>query len=115
MINQLQQALHQIESLSPSEQDTIAREIFEAIERQNNSMRRPAEIDLPFFAYGVFRPGQLAFFQVREFVSKIVDPVQISGTLLLRDGLPIIDQNGRNLVQGALLWFAPGHSGEAYD
>ena len=33
-------------------------------------MEHPTNIGRPFFAYGLFRPGQLAFFQLRELVSE---------------------------------------------
>jgi hypothetical protein len=70
-------------------------------------MEPPRGIDFPFFAYGLFRPGQLAFFQLRELVSRVNDPAEVSGTLLIRDGLPIIDPEGRERVRGALLTFVP--------
>src|SRR4051794_8101696 len=78
-------------------------------------MERPANLDLPFFAYGLFKPGQLAFFQLRDFVSNVADPVRITGSLLLRDGLPIIDANSNRWVKGVLLTFSPGRAAEAYD
>jgi hypothetical protein len=28
---------------------------------------QPQHLERPFFAYGIFRPGQLAFFQLRDF------------------------------------------------
>jgi hypothetical protein len=54
------------------------------------SMQQPINISHPFFAYGIFRPGQLGFFQLKDLVSEILDPNEIAGSLLLRDGLPII-------------------------
>lgn len=78
-------------------------------------MERPADIGRPFFAYGLFRPGQLAFFQLRELVSNVTDPAQIAGSLLLRDGLPIIDSAGNGCVKGALVTFWPDRTAEAYD
>jgi hypothetical protein len=78
-------------------------------------MERPPNIDLPFFAYGLFKPGQLAFFQLRELVKNVTDPAHIKGSLLLRDGLPIIDPKGQESVKGALLTFLPGRASEAYD
>jgi hypothetical protein len=77
-------------------------------------MERPADIGLPFFAYGLFRPGQLAYFQLRELVDTVTHPAEIKGRLLLRDGLPIIDPEDRGLTRGALLTL-PGREGEAYD
>jgi hypothetical protein len=79
-------------------------------------MERPANVEQPFFAYGIFRPGQLGFFQLKEFVREITVPSEIAGTLLLRDGLPIIDPNGQGHVKGALLRFAGTRAAEeAYD
>lgn len=78
-------------------------------------MERPVDISLPFFAYGLFKPGQLAYFQLQELVNEITDPAQIAGSLLLRDGLPIIDPTGQGLVKGVLMTFWPGRAVEAYD
>ena len=78
-------------------------------------MEHPADIDRPFFAYGLFRPGQLAFFQLRELVSKVTDPAHVAGSLLLRDGLPIIDSAGHGRVKGALVTFLPERATAAYD
>jgi hypothetical protein len=78
-------------------------------------MEPPGSIDFPFFASGLFRPGQLSFFQLRELVSKISYPAEVGGSLLLRDGLPIIDPQGRGHVRGALLTFVPERAAEAYD
>lgn len=78
-------------------------------------MEHPADIGRPFFAYGLFKPGQLAFFRLRELVSNVTDPVQVAGSLLLRDGLPIIDSAGHGRVKGALVTFLPGRAAAAYD
>jgi hypothetical protein len=79
-------------------------------------MRRPADINHPFFAYGVFRPGQLGFFQIKELVSNVTDRSKISGNLLLRDGLPTIDWRGCRDVKGVLLRFVNSAAAqEAYD
>ena len=75
----------------------------------------PEDISLPFFAYGLFRPGQLAFFQLRELVSN-VQPAQVPGKLLLRDGLPILVlSQGQGRIEGALLTFLPEKAADAYD
>jgi len=77
-------------------------------------MDRPRNIELPFFAYGLYRPGQPAFFQLRELVKEIVVPARVSGSLHLRDGLPIIDPTGLGTVQGARLTFISDGAEEAY-
>lgn len=78
-------------------------------------MEPPTNIGRPFFAYGLFRPGQLAFFQLRELISEVTDPAQVPGNLLLRDGLPIIDSAGHGRVTGALVTFLPERAAAAYD
>lgn len=78
-------------------------------------MERPCNIDLPFFAYGLFRPGQLAFFQLRDFVKEVTDPSKIAGCLRLRDGLPLLDPQEKGFVRGALITFLPDRASEAYD
>ncbi len=78
-------------------------------------MEHPPNIDRPFFAYGLFRPGQLGFFQLRDLVSKVTDLARVAGSLRLRDGLPIIDSSGHGLVKGALVTFLPERDVEAYN
>ena len=78
-------------------------------------MDHPTNINLPFFAYGIFKPGQLAFFQLKGLVKKIIEPATIQGCLLMRDGLPIIDFNQQGSVNGVLLEFYPEMTHEAYD
>lgn len=78
-------------------------------------MKHPARIDLPFFAYGLFKPGQLAFFQLRDLITGASEPASVKGRLLLRDGLPIIDPEGEGFTNGAVLIFRPERTAEAYD
>ena len=79
-------------------------------------MKKPANLNLPFFAYGIFKPGQLGFFQLRGIASKIMEPSHIAGALRIRDGLPIVDPNGNRQIKGALLHFAtPDAACEAYE
>jgi len=77
-------------------------------------MNLPDNVSLPFFAYGLFRPGQLAFFQLRELVIKVTEPAQVAGSLRLRDGLPIIDLQAEGCTKGALLTFLPERAVDAY-
>jgi len=74
----------------------------------------PSRVDLPFFAYGIFRPGQLGFLRIREFVAS-ASPSTVGGELRIRDGLPIADQSGRGQVKGSRLVFTPDRGRAAYD
>lgn len=78
-------------------------------------MKPPDDVSRPFFAYGLFKPGQLAYFQLRSYVSSVPLPASISGELVERDGLPIYDPNGRGSVTGALLTFKRDHAADAYN
>lgn len=77
------------------------------------NLEGPQDRELPFFAYGVFKPGELAFFQLQEFVLSDRSG-EIPGSLLLRDGLPILDNSQSGSVSGVLLDFAPGRGPDAY-
>jgi len=68
-------------------------------------MELPEKIDLPFFAYGTFKPGQLGFYRLLDCVEEIEPVCNIRGDLLERDGLPIVDESGRSDVVGSLIKF----------
>lgn len=76
-------------------------------------MNVPKRQDLPFFAYGVFRPGQLAFHRLKPFVEAVREG-HVSGDLRVRDGLPILDPDGDGIVTGSLLIFRPSVAADAY-
>ena len=76
-------------------------------------MNPPERKDVPFFAYGVFRPGQLAFHRLKPFIA-VVRGASIQGELRERDGLPILDPDGSGTVSGSLLAFRPEAGTDAY-
>jgi len=41
-------------------------------------MKLPDNTELPFFAYGLFKPGQICFFRIHELVSDFTAP-QLEG------------------------------------
>jgi len=68
------------------------------------SLGQPDNPNLPFFAYGLLKPGEPAYSQVEPFVSSQA-PATALGTLRLRDGIPLFDPGGDGRVVGQLLWF----------
>ncbi|MFW9996493.1 MAG: hypothetical protein ACFFD4_30900 [Candidatus Odinarchaeota archaeon] len=77
-------------------------------------MQLPSNIDLPFFAYGLFKPGQLGFSQIKDYVSSHTE-CQIRGKLYVRDALPLADlQNTREMIKGMLLEFNTSDKSKAY-
>jgi hypothetical protein len=78
-------------------------------------LKPPPDISLPFFAYGLFRPGQIAYFQIRQYVQEAIAGVEVKGQLRIRDGLPMIDPDGTGAVEGVLIHFRSSAALEAYD
>lgn len=74
--------------------------------------------DLPFFAYGIFKPGQLAYSRIEKYV----DDDKTYGTeihykMLLRDGVPLIEDNECEdyITKGSLIYFKQGTGRDAYE
>ncbi len=79
-------------------------------------MNFPTDIKKPFFSYGIFRPGEIAFHVLSEFVDlERIHKRTIQGSLKLRDGIVILDQNGNDQIEGYLLHFKDGFEKEAYE
>lgn len=76
-------------------------------------MEPPNNQSLPFFAYGVFKPGELAFLQVKDLVETL-STCSITGVLRLRDGLPIASPDEPGNITGTLISFRRGNEEEAY-
>lgn len=74
----------------------------------------PENTLLPFFAYGVFCPGEIGFLKLKPFIEKIDHDCHSLGKLLIRDGLTILSLNGNDIVAGSLLHFVPKSAGRAY-
>ena len=75
----------------------------------------PANPALPFFTYGIFKPGELAHWLLAPHVSKS-EPHSIAGELWIYDGLPFLDpqSNSSTSVAGQLLHFSPSTENTAY-
>ena len=76
-------------------------------------MNFPRDTSLPFFAYGIFKPTEISYFQIKDCVKESF-VINIKGKLLIRDGLPIYDANGQESVQGSLIYFDYDKQIEAY-
>lgn len=72
------------------------------------------DTSLPFIAYGLFKPGQICFLQIRDFVAHSKS-IRIPGKLRLRDGLALYDPNGGgSTIHGYLLRILAGEDDAAY-
>jgi hypothetical protein len=79
------------------------------------SMDLPDDVNLPFFAYGIFRKGELGYLSIANLVEEIDDAISMPGCLYLRDGLPILDISSDGAVSGTLIFFKPDSSRKAYE
>jgi len=70
--------------------------------------------DLPFFSYGIFKPGQLGYFRISEYVSQVQDG-EIDGCLWIRDGIPLLDKLEPGTVGGSLISFSPDEAHVAFE
>lgn len=77
-------------------------------------MNLPSDASLPFFAYGLFKPGQLGYLWLRGFTIRSEKGCSMRGSLRIRDGLPIVVPGASGEVPGALLHFQPGSGHSAY-
>ena len=74
-------------------------------------------IKLPFFAYGIFKPGQLAYSRIKECVHNKPYPNTIPYEMSYRDGVPLIlpNEDKHFTTQGYLIYFKNGSERKAYD
>jgi hypothetical protein len=80
-----------------------------------DTMAMPENTSLPFFAYGFFAPGQLAFLQLADKYPRVRRD-SVHGSLRLRDGLRLLDTRtgGPGVVEGTVLSFPRNDQRPAY-
>ena len=66
----------------------------------------PADTSLPFFAYGIFKPKQLAYSKIRNHVDEeMLINAEVNYGMKIRDGVPIlIDKEGRGHTNGFIFF-----------
>ncbi len=75
----------------------------------------PNNLFLPFFTYGIFRPGEIAYDIIKEFVDETkIQHKTIKGNIMLRDGLLIFEPTPKMEINGYVLYFKQGKEYEAY-
>jgi len=75
-----------------------------------------AGCSLPFFAYGVFKPGQLAYSRIKDFVDGKPIRCSVEHTLYERDGIPFASENDTNSkTEGYVIHFKEDCRELAYD
>ncbi len=80
------------------------------------SLSSPQNLDLPYFAYGLFQAGELCHPRVEPFLSVAPVSDRIHGSLLVRDGLPLVSLHaGNGHVEGSVLHFRVETRRDAYE
>lgn len=95
----------------------------EEILQKGDGVGMPKNTGLPFFAYGFFKSGELAYHSIEEHVDEdMTDSVTVNGFLYEKDGVPVFTRrystSGAHSypVQGDLLFFKNGEKAkEAYN
>jgi hypothetical protein len=80
-----------------------------------SSLALPDDPNLPFFAYGAFKPGEVAFDQISDLLATNPILSSVKGNLKVRDGLPLFDSSGAGRVRGFLLTFRDESRLQAYE
>ena len=93
-------------------------------EARRNVPKKPKDIglpkdrDLPFFAYGFLKPGELAYHRIEGLVRNNYPDKIVEGFLFEKDGIPIFTKEREkksikyDSIQGELIYFVNGE--EAY-
>jgi hypothetical protein len=76
-------------------------------------MTGPDNSELPFFAYGFFRPGEISFLGIKDFVAD-AKPFMVPGEIKHRDGLNLFVKNDNKTVDGYLINFHKDRGADAY-
>jgi hypothetical protein len=75
------------------------RKVFKRLAKSNI----PKDLTLPFFAYGIFRPGELGFLRLIEHVAGEITMLRVKGHLKVRDGLPLLVLGTESEVEGYVI------------
>ena len=71
----------------------------------NYGSRTQIDTNLPFFTYGIFKPGEIAYSNIKKFIDD-KNPNKIRYSMIYRDGLPILLNNkNEGLVNGYIYTF----------
>ncbi|MDC1370260.1 hypothetical protein N8289_00305 [Flavobacteriales bacterium] len=75
----------------------------------------PADLSLPFFTYGIFRPGEIPYIGIKEYIDR-VEPIQLQGKLVHRDGVLLFNNDdSQDQVIGYLIYFKENKNEDAYN
>lgn len=75
----------------------------------------PDNIKLPFFAYGIFKHGEIAFIKLKPYVKEIKCNISLNAKLHVKDGVPLINIDDSSAkTYGDIIYFSDISAEEAY-
>lgn len=82
--------------------------------RRDTKLKGPNNKDLPFFTYGIFKPGQIAYSKIKDYIAE-KNETEINYPMKHRDGVPILlpKDMERPQTMGYILYF--NDNNKAYD
>ena len=82
---------------------------------ERNIIKPPRNKSLPFFAYGFYKPHQLAYPVIEDFVKGTPKKAKVKAKLKQINGIPVlIEEDYENYVEGYLINFKDGKEYAAY-
>lgn len=82
--------------------------------KSKTHLETPSDPSLPFFAYGLFKPGELAYPQIREFVDFKTEG-ELPKAHFVRDGLALLHRELTGRTKGSVLQFKTDTCQAAYE
>ncbi len=86
---------------------------------ENNIIKPPEDTSLPFFAYGFYKPHQLAYPQIEIFVKGTPQKAKVKASLKQINGIPVLveydDPYSNTYVEGYLIQFKNNQKTVAYE
>ena len=72
-----------------------------------NRIGKPENMELPFFAYGIFKPGQIAYYSIKNYIQGNPIESNVHHEMKYRDGIPILcgEKNDVYRTKGYLIKF----------
>jgi hypothetical protein len=82
--------------------------VKQIVARSLEIMKMPSDMNLPYFAYGLFKPNEPAHSAISQYLTEKPKPWTINDIgFWIRDGLPVVDLNrpGQNTFHNLyLIW-----------
>lgn len=87
------------------------------LKREENYLKFPQnDCSLPFFAYGIFKPGQLAYSRIKDYVYGEPIKTSVKHALYERDGIPFVSEKDiSHETEGYVIHFKENCQELAYD